>query len=527
MTSMFDDVTIAAKPPALGAKGGAKSRPGSEEDGDFERAVTDLDKRPAQRKDAGATPAKAAATGMPADMLASDDTVDLSQLSSDTDPAGAGKKPGGIASDLSAELRLSDALRKAGQQGRAPTSPTIEVRSPVPKTNAKAEAEKDGLASDAAAQGSDATSARTGLDLPELSSWTTDGLDEPEQPNVERLQRAREPEPAESPAEPGASPAMPVAGVGAEGSSDASQLLALLSVTQAKDQSATTDAGSENQSAAAQARLLPAGGTIPSEVLKTRDKGQAGGRGAAGVEDPSEAEGSPTGDRLFRFASADGKTSAMSVAVSAEGARVSASGESQAARPETVTVLEARRYLGLATNVNSQAVAAAIAGDPALGAAAMAGTDPLAQTGAGRVMNTLRIQMHPIDLGTVTATLKLKDDALQVELRVETGEAYRQLSDDQDAMMRALKAQGFNVDQITLIFTPSASGDSGQAQQNQSPQGQAAQGGRDQQNASSSNGEGRHNDGNRNRQTGQEARQGAPVERPGSGLPGGASDVYI
>ena len=60
--------------------------------------------------------------------------------------------------------------------------------------------------------------------------------------------------------------------------------------------------------------------------------------------------------------------------------------------------------------------------------------------------------MHPIDLGMVTATLRLKDDELHVEIKVETGDAFRQLSDDQSAMVKALRAQGFAVDQVNIVL---------------------------------------------------------------------------
>lgn len=39
------------------------------------------------------------------------------------------------------------------------------------------------------------------------------------------------------------------------------------------------------------------------------------------------------------------------------------------------------------------------------------------------MVNTLKIQMNPIDLGLVTATMRLAGDALNVDLKVETGAA--------------------------------------------------------------------------------------------------------
>ena len=50
----------------------------------------------------------------------------------------------------------------------------------------------------------------------------------------------------------------------------------------------------------------------------------------------------------------------------------------------------------------------------------------------------------------VTAQLKMAGDKLTVHLRVENAEAYRHLAADRQVMEKALRAQGFNVDQITL-----------------------------------------------------------------------------
>jgi len=83
-------------------------------------------------------------------------------------------------------------------------------------------------------------------------------------------------------------------------------------------------------------------------------------------------------------------------------------------------------------------------------------------------VNTLKIQMHPIDLGLVTATLRLSGEELTVDLRVETGAAYRQLKEDQSRIVDALKSQGFNVDQVTVVMAPERSEMGNNASANQS-----------------------------------------------------------
>ena len=112
-----------------------------------------------------------------------------------------------------------------------------------------------------------------------------------------------------------------------------------------------------------------------------------------------------------------------------------------AARGETVTVVDARRYIGLAQTGNAAAVTGAITQDPewAASLSATGGLAPSEAAATGKVVNTLKIQMHPIELGLVTATLRLHGEELVVSLQVETGEAYRQLLDDKDTIVRALR----------------------------------------------------------------------------------------
>lgn len=204
---------------------------------------------------------------------------------------------------------------------------------------------------------------------------------------------------------------------------------------------------------------------------------------AGGSDSRTEQQDDIGSDRLFRFARADGKGQAVSMTISADGeaTAVENSRSSANAKAETVTVLEARRYLGIAMNDNSASVTGAIAGDgewaQALQSSAVS-AQPEALRQAGKTLNTLKIQMHPIELGTVTATLRLKDDELQVELKVETGEAFRQLRDDQGEMVKALRAQGFAVDQVNVVFNAGGDASNGSGSQPQA-QSQLGQSGRE------------------------------------------------
>lgn len=184
-------------------------------------------------------------------------------------------------------------------------------------------------------------------------------------------------------------------------------------------------------------------------------------------------------DQIFRLVRADGKAKPVEIAISGNG-EVSAVKEQAGPKFEAVTVVDSRRYLGLAQTGNSAAVTAAIAQDPSW-AAALSDVADKAPDMTGKVVNTLKIQLHPIDLGTVTATLRLQGEALVVDLKVETGKAYRNLSEDQDAIVKALRGHGFSVDQISVQLTSSSdrSGGAGQgdAQAQFSGQQQAREGG--------------------------------------------------
>ena len=257
---------------------------------------------------------------------------------------------------------------------------------------------------------------------------------------------------------------------------------------EAVDATAASDTKASPNGSVDDLLTLLGGNTMPS--LRAEAQGADAGRAgvhtlvdraaqAAAHGDMAEAngesvDGAQETDRLFRFARADGKGQAISMSISQDGERATVDVARSSAKAENVTVLEARRYLGISMNSNSTTVTNAIAGDTGFAqsmqpSAALGQPDAWAQ--AGKTLNTLKIQMHPIELGLVTATLRLKDDELQVELKVENGEAIRQLRDDQSEMVKALRAQGFAVDQINVVFNSGSdtSTGSGSSQQQAQP----------------------------------------------------------
>lgn len=134
----------------------------------------------------------------------------------------------------------------------------------------------------------------------------------------------------------------------------------------------------------------------------------------------------------------------------------------------SVEVLEAKTFIA-PTNANniSQAI---LKSQQVSSAAAAQSSEPIYQTAQPKTLNTLKIQLNPAELGVVTATMKLNGDNLQVQLRVENIEAYRLLSEDSSSIVKALKGQGFGIDQINLTLATSDRGSNqqGYPQNNQS-----------------------------------------------------------
>ncbi|HWU61411.1 MAG TPA: flagellar hook-length control protein FliK [Ensifer sp.] len=169
-----------------------------------------------------------------------------------------------------------------------------------------------------------------------------------------------------------------------------------------------------------------------------------------------------------------------------------------AVKPEAVTVLDARRFVGSGEvlSSNTQAVISGVTSNSDWSAAmkaASAASATTAEPRTGTPVNTLKIQMTPESLGNVTATLRLHGDQLTVHLSVESGEAFKQLSQDKEGLIQSLKSQGYSVDQVNVQLAPAAVADKTVAQtssgqqtggqmQDGSSAGQFAQQGREQDN---------------------------------------------
>ncbi|MGQ2906938.1 MAG: flagellar hook-length control protein FliK [Aliihoeflea sp.] len=83
-----------------------------------------------------------------------------------------------------------------------------------------------------------------------------------------------------------------------------------------------------------------------------------------------------------------------------------------------------------------------------------------AATGAGQPqtaepMRVLKIQLHPLELGVVTAKLSLQGGEMRVELQAETREATSKLAADSNEIAKALRGLGIEIDRVTVTQQPS------------------------------------------------------------------------
>lgn len=215
---------------------------------------------------------------------------------------------------------------------------------------------------------------------------------------------------------------------------------------------------------------------------------------AGGQAKDQQEHGKPKSEELS--AKSLTATGNLAAAPTDDATKVSDAGET--IKPETVTVLDARRFVGSGETMsaNTQAVLSGVTGDNDWAAAMKAASSAANATPEPRTatpVNTLKIQMTPESIGNVTATLRLHGDQLTVHLQVESGEAFKQLSQDKEGLIQSLKSQGFSVDQVSVQLAPAPTTDRTVAQtstgqqaggqmQDGSSAGQFAQQGREQDN---------------------------------------------
>lgn len=207
-------------------------------------------------------------------------------------------------------------------------------------------------------------------------------------------------------------------------------------------------------------------GEVNSESLRRT----AGPQGETLEMPTTESDSAVQPARSFRFSDAKGGAVAAELTRAANLSDTAGESKGKAAPIENISIVESRRFLGLAPSSNSTSLVAAMTGDTgwssAMHSRAVGADAVVGGAATGSAVQMLKLQMTPHDLGTVTATLRLIGEELHVHLTVETRAAYRQLSEDSRGMLDALKAHGFSVDQVTINISSTADAEQQKGQQN-------------------------------------------------------------
>lgn len=84
-------------------------------------------------------------------------------------------------------------------------------------------------------------------------------------------------------------------------------------------------------------------------------------------------------------------------------------------------------------------------------------------TNGGGTLQSMRVQLNPIELGKVDLNFRMQGGKLQIEVRVETDQALRALSVDQDILVNSIRGLGYKVDSIVINGPNSDSGSQNQS----------------------------------------------------------------
>jgi chemotaxis protein MotD len=119
----------------------------------------------------------------------------------------------------------------------------------------------------------------------------------------------------------------------------------------------------------------------------------------------------------------------------------------------SVNVVAERSFPAPAAHPPSRTTAGVIDALSAMGtqAPASALSPPPHPVTVAHSIHVLRIELHPAELGMVTASLRMSGEQLSIELKPETAEAYRHLSRDSDTIVKSLRKLGLDVDGVTVM----------------------------------------------------------------------------
>ncbi|MHA6641548.1 flagellar hook-length control protein FliK [Mesorhizobium sp. A623] len=192
----------------------------------------------------------------------------------------------------------------------------------------------------------------------------------------------------------------------------------------------------------------PASSANPANPAKP-----AGPVGPANPTDPADLAGPDRDEKTSQepVSALDRKADKESPKSTLRNSRV----DGQAASPAHVVVTGEHNFPAPAQHPASQTVtslASAIAMDGSA-RAAFSPSNGLPQWAStvAQSSHILKIELHPAELGMITASLRLSGGQLSIELTPENHEAHRRLSSDADSLVKSLHAMGFDVDKVTVL----------------------------------------------------------------------------
>lgn len=228
---------------------------------------------------------------------------------------------------------------------------------------------------------------------------------------------------------------------------------------QAADAPGSENAADGEDVARLRGRTAPPGADTPETAAKVARQTADRQQPVAAVDEPGSRQARPTAQvegaaeqRAQRPAPAAQRVDAPAMtSPSAEPAqpRVSVLGFSTSTAPA----------LPVQLGTTAAGLVAAIEAEPAWRAAAAEAASAAVPRGQNHgSVSTLRIQLNPAELGMVTARLTAAGPQLEIEIRVESGDARQRLTNDSDAIVKALRAVGYDIDKVTIQQAPQGSG---------------------------------------------------------------------
>ncbi|MCI9866462.1 flagellar hook-length control protein FliK [Rhizobium skierniewicense] len=197
--------------------------------------------------------------------------------------------------------------------------------------------------------------------------------------------------------------------------------------------------------------------TPPEAQNAMAQQAQQGGITGTAATDPGLSDSAATTSTVVRLQKQDTPGVDFHIETSEDGTATLDVSKASGDVTNIVQVVESRRFVGMAAASNATAISSAMAADPdwAASMAGQTGNAPMISS-TGQVVHVLKIQMSPVELGHVTAAMKLVGDELSVQLTAHTLKGYSELQKDSSEIMDALKAQGFSVDQVTVTLASNA-----------------------------------------------------------------------